>query len=83
MMRSDERIAIDCLNCGHCSSVSAENLRYFGLPPDVSLAQLTKRLICKKCGSKAVQAVRYIGDAPAIVSKGRSEAEYLKEVKGD
>jgi RNase P subunit RPR2 len=69
LMRSNERIAIDCLNCGHCSSVSAEKQRYFGLPPDVSLAQLTKRLICKKCGSKAVQAVRYIEDAPAVVPK--------------
>ena len=69
LMRSDERIAIDCLNCGHCSSVSAEKLCYFGLSPDVSLAQLTKRLICKECGSKAVKAVRYIEDAPAVVPK--------------
>jgi hypothetical protein len=61
LTRGRERIAIDCL-----SSVSADKLPYFGLPPDVSLAQLTKRLTCKECGSKAVQAVRYIDDAPGV-----------------
>ena len=65
--RGKERIAIDCLNCGHATSVSAEKLPYFGLSPDVSLVQLTKRLMCKECGSKAVKAFRYIEEAPGIV----------------
>ena len=69
LTRSNERIAIDCLSCGHCSSVSVDKLSYFGLPPDVSLVQLTKRLTCKECGSKAVQAVRYIEDAPDMAPK--------------
>ena len=66
MTRNKERIAIDCLNCGHCTSVSVEKLPYFGLPHDASLVQLTKRLTCKECGSKAVQAVRYIEEAPGL-----------------
>jgi hypothetical protein len=57
------RIAIDCLNCGHCASISEAKLPYFGLKPDTSLVTLTKRLTCKECGSKAVQAYRYIDDA--------------------
>jgi hypothetical protein len=59
------RIAIDCLNCGHCSSVAEEKLPYFGLEPDASLVTLSKRLVCKECGSKAVQTYRYSDDGPA------------------
>ena len=65
--RSKERIAIDCLNCGHCNSVSVEKMPYFGLPPDASLVEFTKRLTCKECGSKAVQAFRYVEGAPGVV----------------
>jgi len=34
------RIAIDCLKCGHCTSVAEENLPYFGLEPNTSLVHL-------------------------------------------
>ena len=56
------RIAIDCLTCGHCASVSEEKLPYFGLEPNASLVTLSKRLVCKKCGSRSVQAYRYVED---------------------
>jgi len=56
------RIAIDCLKCGHCASVSEEKLPFFGLEPGVSLVSLSKRLVCKKCGSKSVQTYRYLED---------------------
>ena len=58
------RIAIDCLQCGHCTSVSQDKLPHFGLQADAPLATLTKRLVCSECGSKSVQAFRYIDDAP-------------------
>jgi hypothetical protein len=56
------RIAIDCLTCGHCASVSEERLPHFGLEPQASLVTLSKRLVCKKCGSKSVQTYRYSED---------------------
>jgi hypothetical protein len=55
-------IAIDCLKCGHCASVSEQKLPYFGLEPNASLVTLSKRLVCKKCGSRSVQVYRYIED---------------------
>ena len=51
-------IVIECLNCHHCATVLPERLPHFGLEPDTSLVTLTKRLICKNCGSKAVRAYR-------------------------
>ena len=63
---SEVRIAIDRLNCGHCTSVSQDKLPYFGLPADAPLATLTKRLVCRECGSKSVQTFRCVGDAPPI-----------------
>jgi DNA-directed RNA polymerase subunit RPC12/RpoP len=57
------RIAIDCLKCGHCTSVSVDKLPAFGLEPETSLVTLTKRLVCKECGSRTVQAFRYIEDS--------------------
>jgi hypothetical protein len=57
------RIAIDCLKCGHCVSMSEQKLPYFGLQPTASLVTLSKRLVCKKCGSKSVQTYRYTEDA--------------------
>ena len=47
LTRTRERIAIDCLSCGHCTSVLVENLPYFGLSPAASLVEFTKRLTCK------------------------------------
>ena len=46
------------------SDPQAEKLPYFGLEPDASLVTLSKRLVCKECGSKAVQTFRYSADTP-------------------
>ena len=63
-----KRIAIDCLSCGHCASLSEEKLPYFGLAPDSSLVLLTKRLTCKECGSRSVSTFRYEDDdGPPLV----------------
>ena len=56
------RIAIDCLNCGHATSVPEERLPDFGLEPKSSLVTLSKRLVCRECGSKAVRTFRYVED---------------------
>ena len=64
------RIAIDCLKCGHCTSVAEEKLTYFGLSPDTSLVTLSKRLVCKECGGKSVQTFRYVEEeGPPLVPR--------------
>ena len=70
------RIAIDCLKCGHCTSMPEERLLDFGLPPRASLVTFSKRLICSVCGSKAVQTFRHVEDpdGPRIVPKQESWA---------
>ena len=39
-----------------------ERLQEFGMEPKASLVTLSKRLICKECGSKAVRTFRYVED---------------------
>ena len=56
------RIAVSCLKCNHHSSFPEEKLSDFGMQPKSSLVLLTKRLVCKNCGSKAVQTFRYVED---------------------
>ena len=74
------RIAIDCLNCGHCASIAEADLVTFGLEENASLVVLTKRLVCKECGSKAVRSFRFEDDedqrdmlheSPPLVPKSR------------
>jgi hypothetical protein len=63
------RIAIDCLNCGHCTSVSQAKLSRLGLDPNVTLVALSKRLVCKECGGRAVRVFRYVEDSPTLAPK--------------
>jgi len=66
-----DAIAIDCLKCGHCNSMSEENLPEWGLEAGASLVTLSKRLICSKRGSKPVQTFRYVEDpdGPTLVPR--------------
>ena len=67
---SQYRIAIDCLSCGHCTSLAEDKLPDFGLQPNTSLVTLTKRLVCKKCGGKAVRTFRYLqNEGPPLAPK--------------
>jgi rubredoxin len=61
---SERRIAIHCLSCGHATSLAEDDLPSFGLATDTPLATLTRRLVCRECGSKSVQTFRYVSDAP-------------------
>ena len=45
------RILVECLNCGHRATVGRE---LDAMP----LVQLTRRLLCSECGSRAVKAAR-------------------------
>jgi hypothetical protein len=54
-----KRIALECLRCGHCSSIPEERLRTFGLSPDAPIAKFIQRLTCTECGSHSVRAYRY------------------------
>jgi hypothetical protein len=56
------RIAISCLKCGHHSTMPEAGLEQMGFSADESLVKVTKRLVCSRCHSKAVQAFRYIDD---------------------
>ena len=57
-----KRIAIDCLNCGHFATIAESQMQEFGLEANTSLVVLTKKLVCKVCGSKAVRAFRFQDD---------------------
>ena len=57
-----KRIAIDCLNCGHVATIAEAQMQEFGLEANTSLVVLTKKLVCKVCGSKAVRAFRFEDD---------------------
>ena len=46
------RIEVQCLSCGHGGSFEGDDRRVTGSP----LVQLTKRLRCSACGSRAVKA---------------------------
>ena len=62
------RIAIDCLSCGHCASLSEEQLQQHGFESGGSLVTLSKRLVCRECGSRAVRTFRYVEDeGPPLV----------------
>jgi hypothetical protein len=65
-----KRIAIDCLNCGHTASMAEVELARFGVEPDASLVLVTRKLVCSRCGSKAVRAYRYIDDELQPVFQG-------------
>jgi hypothetical protein len=63
------RIAIECLTCGHCGSLTERELLRFGLAEHTSLVTLTKRLVCQECGSRSVRAFRYDPDAPPLAPR--------------
>lgn len=46
-------VLVECLNCGRRSAIG----RADGLET-LPLVQLTKRLVCSECGSRAVKAAR-------------------------
>ena len=46
------RIEVQCLSCGRVTSFASDDRRVFGTP----LVELTKRLRCSECGSRAVKA---------------------------
>jgi DNA-directed RNA polymerase subunit RPC12/RpoP len=52
------RITLECLNCGHRASLTEDNWPAYGLEPGTSLVTLTKRTVCRQCGSRAVVAYR-------------------------
>lgn len=46
-------VAVECLQCGHTSTLADE-----GGYADLPLVELTRRLRCSDCGSRAVKAAR-------------------------
>ncbi len=62
------RIEVQCLSCGRHGSFNGDDRRVAGSP----LVQLTKRLRCSECGSRAVkaQAVRTPRDVARLL-RGR------------
>lgn len=47
------RIEVQCLSCGRAGSFDGDDRRVAGTP----LVQLTRRLRCSECGSRAVKAI--------------------------
>jgi uncharacterized Zn finger protein len=48
-----KRISMECLTCGHRSSIPEERLKAFRLSPDASIASFIRRLTCSECGATA------------------------------
>ena len=48
-----ERVQVECLACGHRATIGPE-----GELDRLPLVQLTRRLRCSACGSRAVKAAR-------------------------
>lgn len=63
------RIAVECLRCGHRASIRESDLPEHGYATDAPLALITKRMICKECGSKALSAFRYTDDDAPLAPK--------------
>ncbi|MFL9826723.1 hypothetical protein [Rhodoplanes sp. SY1] len=55
---TDHVVCIECLRCGHRGAIDGTTLAGHGLRPDVSLAELTRALVCQVCGSRATKAFR-------------------------
>lgn len=51
-------ILVECLSCHHCSTLDACALRLHGETPATSLVTLSQRLVCRKCGSRALKVER-------------------------
>ncbi|RAI42931.1 hypothetical protein [Rhodoplanes roseus] len=51
-------VFIECLRCGHRGVIDPDTLARYGMPPEVTLAKLTRALVCQVCGSRATKAFR-------------------------
>lgn len=51
---SEPGVRVECLSCGHLGRLAREDTRV----GDAPLSQLTRRLVCSACGSRAVRASR-------------------------
>ena len=52
------RIVLECLTCHHRGIMADGDMEGRGLKPETSLVTLTRRLVCGRCGSRAVKAYR-------------------------
>jgi DNA-directed RNA polymerase subunit RPC12/RpoP len=68
-------IVVDCLTCGHHASIAQDDLPLYGLEPRTSLVTITKRFVCRQCGSRAVRAYRE-DDGPAAWRRAMRSAVY-------
>ena len=64
------QIVAVCLRCRHEGMIAPETLRQRSLGEDVSLAYLSRRVVCQKCGSRAVKLERRPIPARARVRPG-------------
>jgi hypothetical protein len=59
------RIVVECLTCRHRAVMSDRDLQEHGSDSWISLVTLTKRMVCGRCGSRAVKAYREEGGGAA------------------
>jgi len=61
-------VCAECLRCRHRGVIGQQKLALYGLGPDVTLAELSRRMRCEACGSHAVKLERRsTEDAQAFV----------------
>jgi hypothetical protein len=51
-------IVATCLRCSHAGTIPVETLRRYGQSPNVTLAYLSRFVVCQECGSHAVKLER-------------------------
>lgn len=66
------KICVECLGCRHRAVIDDERLRETGRSSDVSIAELSRSLVCRMCGSRAVLVFRAYGrEAQKFLQDGR------------
>lgn len=71
MSRADDMVVCAlCLRCRHPGVIDAGTLALHGYSPDVTLAELSRRVRCAACNSKAVRLERRpLAEAAAFIAE--------------
>ena len=51
-------IIATCLRCGHAGTIPPATLAHYGQSPNVTLAYLSRFVVCQECSSHAVKLER-------------------------
>jgi hypothetical protein len=55
-------IFVECLRCSHRAVLDVDRLGKYGIRPNVTIAELSRSLVCQECGSRSTRAFRGVAD---------------------